>query len=135
MTNMLEWQDQSVCRRYKPEVFFGQSGQAMTVDEENYAKGICSQCPVSDQCLKYALTFDERENFGVWGRTTPAERRRMKRGRAQASAKDSAATARMSKLRQQEARRLSTMGAHPQEIAAQLGLSLRHTRRLVGLAS
>ena len=40
------------------------------------AKLICSGCPVRKECLQYALSSDMA--FGVWGGTTPAERRRMK---------------------------------------------------------
>ena len=37
------------------------------------AKRICGHCPVVFDCLKYAL--DTGQDFGVWGWTTPKERR------------------------------------------------------------
>jgi WhiB family transcriptional regulator, redox-sensing transcriptional regulator len=40
------------------------------------AKSVCEGCPVRVECLEYAL--EAEEEFGVWGGTTPAERRRMK---------------------------------------------------------
>ncbi len=40
------------------------------------AKAICSGCPVRQPCLDFAL--GSNQTFGVWGGTTPAERRRMK---------------------------------------------------------
>jgi WhiB family redox-sensing transcriptional regulator len=42
------------------------------------AKMICRICPVQADCLVEALTFGER--FGIWGGTTPKERRRMVAG-------------------------------------------------------
>lgn len=43
------------------------------------AKAMCSECPIQVQCLDYAITNDEIH--GVWGGTTPLERRQIKRGR------------------------------------------------------
>jgi WhiB family redox-sensing transcriptional regulator len=37
------------------------------------AVAICFQCPVVDKCLAYAIEARERE--GIWGGTTPIERR------------------------------------------------------------
>lgn len=42
-------------------------------DEEG-ARELCRRCPVQPECLDYALAADER--YGVWGATTPEERRR-----------------------------------------------------------
>lgn len=40
----------------------------------------CSACPVRNDCLTFALTNDER--YGIWGRTTPDQRRRLARADA-----------------------------------------------------
>lgn len=37
------------------------------------AKRICASCPVQDDCLQVALTFNE--DYGIWGGLTAAERR------------------------------------------------------------
>lgn len=37
---------------------------------------VCRSCPVQDACLAHALTAVEPE--GIWGGTTPDERRRMR---------------------------------------------------------
>ena len=37
------------------------------------AKKLCNGCPVTAQCLQYAL--DHREEHGVWGGTHPKDRR------------------------------------------------------------
>ena len=49
-------------------------------DPQSIAKAvaICRVCPVSAECLNYALTTGPSE--GVWGGTTPTERRRIARG-------------------------------------------------------
>ena len=45
-------------------------------------KPICESCPVRQECLDYALdTFDVKDDFGLWGGTTPSERRGMRQGR------------------------------------------------------
>lgn len=41
--------------------------------EAQQAKAICQRCPVQGSCLQYALAEGERE--GIWGGTTPGERR------------------------------------------------------------
>ena len=38
---------------------------------------ICGSCPVQTQCLDYAL--QNNEEYGVWGGTTPRQRRAMRR--------------------------------------------------------
>lgn len=41
------------------------------------AKAACAACPVWQQCRAYALST--REIHGVWGATTEADRRRLRR--------------------------------------------------------
>ena len=43
------------------------------------AIAICFGCPLIDKCLAYALQAHERE--GIWGGTTPTERRQLLAGR------------------------------------------------------
>jgi WhiB family redox-sensing transcriptional regulator len=45
--------------------------------EEAEALALCDTCPVRAQCLEYALR--NKESYGVWGGTTPEQRRRMRR--------------------------------------------------------
>jgi WhiB family transcriptional regulator, redox-sensing transcriptional regulator len=44
---------------------------------ENEAKAICAGCPRRDDCLAEAMR--NRERHGVWGGTTPEERRELAR--------------------------------------------------------
>lgn len=48
------------CRSYDPEVFFAER----PADVE-YAKALCTECPVRLACLSGAL--ERREPWGVWG--------------------------------------------------------------------
>jgi WhiB family redox-sensing transcriptional regulator len=60
-----------------PDIYF--------VDEEvpgflvltKYAKSLCEECPVRNLCADYAIT--NVENFGVWGGTSPADRKAIRR--------------------------------------------------------
>ena len=66
------WRDFANCAEADPEQWFPEKGQNTTA-----AKKICARCPVTGQCLEYALEHDER--FGVWGGLSERERRRLKR--------------------------------------------------------
>ncbi|MBF1033476.1 MAG: WhiB family transcriptional regulator [Candidatus Nanosynbacter sp.] len=43
------------------------------------AIAMCRSCPVLKQCLEYALRHPESAEYGVWGGTTVAQRRRILR--------------------------------------------------------
>lgn len=68
------WRDKASCKGVDIDVFYFES------DEENRnlkkstdkAKAFCQECPVSEQCLTYALNEDIK--FGVWGGFTSRER-------------------------------------------------------------
>ena len=61
------------------EVFFtaeSDKGHRRDAHEEN-AKKICRGCPVLQHCRDYAVAADEP--YGIWGATTPQERRALRR--------------------------------------------------------
>ncbi|MEX2032907.1 MAG: WhiB family transcriptional regulator [Dehalococcoidia bacterium] len=70
------WRVHARCRGLSPSLFFPPEEDGENVED---AKQICSECFVRDQCLASAL--EANEAFGVWGGTTPRERRRIKRSR------------------------------------------------------
>jgi len=72
----LSWRDAARCRGTHPSLFFPPEEDG---EEVRDAKDICSRCPVIHECLEWALDTDEQ--FGVWGGTTPRERRRLQRVR------------------------------------------------------
>ena len=69
------WTDQAACRGTDTEIFY-----PVTPDEEAEALSICATCPVRAQCLDYAIR--NRETYGIWGGTTPDQRRRIRREHA-----------------------------------------------------
>ena len=69
------WTGQAACRGTDTEIFY-----PVTSDEEAEALSICATCPVRAQCLDYAVR--NHETYGIWGGTTPEQRRRIRRERA-----------------------------------------------------
>lgn len=68
----LAWQADALCAQTDPEAFFPEKGGS-TRD----AKRVCSECPVREACLEYAMENDER--FGIWGGLSERERRRLRK--------------------------------------------------------
>ena len=65
----------ALCNGMSSDVFYtpeGVTGQARRRHIRR-AKEICLQCPVLRECRNYALAVEEP--FGIWGATTPQERR------------------------------------------------------------
>lgn len=66
-----DWRPLAACRGMSPDLFYPE-------DKENApeAKATCRTCPVMDACL----TDNLWEDHGIWGGTSPAERKVMRRG-------------------------------------------------------
>jgi hypothetical protein len=64
------WMTEASCSSTDPEEFFPDKGGSTRL-----AKRICGLCPVSTQCLAYAL--ENRERFGIWGGVSERDRRRL----------------------------------------------------------
>jgi WhiB family redox-sensing transcriptional regulator len=62
------------CRDLAPDIFFPSDG--LGVQE---AQRICAECPVTEECVEYALV--NRIDHGVWGGRSERERRRLLRRR------------------------------------------------------
>lgn len=77
ISEQLEWQNRGACRTAPTslrEAFFAPDGeQPLECDaREDWAKAVCSLCPVRAECLAYALANNERH--GVWGGLGQKER-------------------------------------------------------------
>jgi WhiB family redox-sensing transcriptional regulator len=74
-----QWTEWAACRApgLDPELFFpvGNTGPALMQVAE--AKRVCASCPVTVSCLAWALYAAEAA--GIWGGTTPEERRMLRR--------------------------------------------------------
>jgi hypothetical protein len=65
------WRTDGRCRELDPEYWF-----PLPTEPADMALAICRSCDVADKCLAAALNAGDTE-FGVWGATTPRERRAM----------------------------------------------------------
>ncbi|MDR0788671.1 MAG: WhiB family transcriptional regulator [Bifidobacteriaceae bacterium] len=66
------WKKRSLCSQTDNSYFFPEKGGTTTS-----AKAVCSQCPVSTDCLEYALVHDLK--FGVWGGKSTSERNALRK--------------------------------------------------------
>lgn len=72
-----DWRHDAACRDEDPELFFpiGTTGPALTQAAD--AKAVCRRCPVSGECLAFALDYGL--GHGVWGGMDEGERRTLRR--------------------------------------------------------
>ncbi|MEU2426992.1 WhiB family transcriptional regulator [Streptomyces sp. NPDC007851] len=75
-----EWHHSSACREADPELFFPVGEGLAAQEQAEEAKSYCRRCPVTAECLRFALNNDEPS--GVWGGLTEKERRALKRRKA-----------------------------------------------------
>jgi WhiB family transcriptional regulator, redox-sensing transcriptional regulator len=66
------WIEHATCASTDPEIFFPAKG-----DPGTQARQVCGRCPVSDDCLAYALASGEES--GIWGGLDPGERKNLRR--------------------------------------------------------
>jgi WhiB family redox-sensing transcriptional regulator len=76
------WQHHAACRDVPSEVFFPEKGR------EGIAVAICLECPVREECLAHAI--EHREDEGIWGGRTPAQREKIRKAIRLARAKAAA---------------------------------------------
>ena len=70
------WRARAACRGPETALFFPPTSVERREDREARelrAKAICRQCPVSSECLDYAMGVGEMH--GIWGGLNEAERR------------------------------------------------------------
>lgn len=79
----MDWQQDALCAQTDPEVFFPDKGGNAAV-----AKQVCASCPVSQQCLDYAIANDEPH--GIWGGLSDRQRRAEKHRREHQKARKAA---------------------------------------------
>ncbi len=71
-----DWQDYAACKGMGNDVFFPEESHNSSSTIYNKALSICRGCPVSRQCLMYAMYWEEGQfrRFGVFGGLTPRQR-------------------------------------------------------------
>lgn len=71
------WRESAACRGEDPELFFPIGDGGLAQRQTARARAVCLGCPVMYQCRDWAVRNGETE--GVWGGTTAAERRLIRR--------------------------------------------------------
>lgn len=67
------WISDAKCARETPELYFGyREGRP---PNQRMARVLCAGCPVTAECLDFALRTDSR--FGVWGGLSEGKRSRL----------------------------------------------------------
>jgi WhiB family transcriptional regulator, redox-sensing transcriptional regulator len=73
------WRLKAACLGAEPDVFFP-TARRHTTHTWKAARDYCDRCPVRRQCLDLAMRQQAAEDrWGMFGGTTPSERRRMRR--------------------------------------------------------
>lgn len=72
--NVSAWSDLGACRGMDSDVFFPGRG-----DSTQLGKRVCAECEVRAACLEAALA--NGEVYGIWGGTSEADRRQIRRER------------------------------------------------------
>jgi len=71
-----DWMDDAECQfATNPEIFFPEYSR----EDRKTARSYCYRCPVSDQCLEYALRYNIQH--GIFAGLLPDERRAIKNRR------------------------------------------------------
>ncbi|GAA4232272.1 WhiB family redox-sensing transcriptional regulator [Streptosporangium album] len=75
---IIHWSRRASCLSEDPELFFPVSTEGPGREQYEQAKAVCRRCPVRLRCLDYAV--NTHQLYGVWGGTTPDERRAVAAG-------------------------------------------------------
>lgn len=75
-----EWRQRAACRDVDPELFFPLGKGLVYEHRAEQAKAVCRACPVTSDCLQWALSGPTSLE-GVWGATTEDERAALIRNR------------------------------------------------------
>ncbi len=73
------WSEDALCRGSSVDKFFPVADNEEKVDY-GPALQVCSSCKVKKDCLEYAVGTNQK--FGVWGMTTPHERKKIRKEEA-----------------------------------------------------
>ncbi|MFI1420821.1 WhiB family transcriptional regulator [Streptomyces sp. NPDC020731] len=72
-----DWLDRAACAGEDPEIFFPLSDTLSPGAEARAALALCRRCPVLPACRGWAV--EHGEDDGIWGATTAAQRRAIRR--------------------------------------------------------
>jgi WhiB family redox-sensing transcriptional regulator len=78
-TGPFGWMSRGACQSEDPELFFPVTTRGAALGQVNAAKAVCRACAVRAACLSFGL---QTSQDGIWGGTTPEERRALRRHKA-----------------------------------------------------
>jgi WhiB family redox-sensing transcriptional regulator len=78
------WREVGSCRDSDPNLFYPLGRGRSALEQTEVAKLVCRACPSREPCLTFALAT--RQDLGIWGGTSPEDRRELIRGRRRAVA-------------------------------------------------
>lgn len=119
-----EWIDRALCPQTDPEAFFPEVG-----DNPLAAQRVCRRCPVSLDCLTYALTHDVGAH-GVWAGTTPQQRVSIAKALDRLAPGTALTRSRIKAERDARIVHLSNSGLSVTEVAEQVGVNERTVHRV-----
>lgn len=68
LENFPKWYNDAACIGMDLDLFF-------EPELYNKAKEVCAKCPVKEPCREYGI---ENEQYGIWGGTSPEQRRKIR---------------------------------------------------------
>ena len=72
-----EWRKDAYCKGMETDLFFPQMSETLNIPLMNAkARLVCAGCKVRKECVSFAL--ENHLKYGIFGGTTPMERRKMK---------------------------------------------------------
>lgn len=71
------WMLRAQCRDAPAELFFQPPGAALA--NQATIREFCARCPVTTECLAFALSARAEDQYGIWGATSATRRRALLR--------------------------------------------------------
>lgn len=123
-TDAAQWRTHAACQTADPDLFFPTGDLAAARIAAEHAKRICRACPVTQQCLAWALKT--RQDAGVWGGMDERERRNLHRRQVRSGrSTDMSAVDHILLHRLDEYRQLVAQGLRPGEIARRMATNVQ----------
>lgn len=120
------WYAQALCTRVDPELFFPEKGANAI-----HAKKICETCPVTTQCLLFAIEHGMR--YGIWGGMNTRERKTLRKTLAKTQSGEAIEKAVLRnaaiEARREGVRVLTGQGLNSRDIAERIGITPRSVVR------
>ncbi|MBD3550818.1 WhiB family transcriptional regulator [Streptomyces sp. SP18CM02] len=126
-----DWRYSAACAEVDPELFFPARAENRPLAQVAEAKKVCAGCPVSQQCLDWAL--ETRQDSGVWGGLSENERRLLHRRVRRYDTQDPPMAERIIKDRLAEFEAAMATGESKGQVARALGTNVQTVNTVLAL--